>query len=378
MAQHADVLIIGGGVIGLTTAWFLSREGASVVVVEQGEVGRQASWAGAGIIPPGDPARAHSPIDVLRAHSSTLYPWLSEQLREQTGMDNGYLVCGGIELPDPDEPGRELPTEEWHSEGIRFEVLDRASLHRLQGDLAPELDRGAFLPDMAQVRNPWHVKALHAACGAAGVRFETGWPVRRLVLDGGRVLAAEGERGRLAARQFLLAAGAWTEALLRDLGWSPGIRPIRGQIVLFHTHREDVRPLLLQGKRYLVPRRDGRILAGSTEEDVGFEARTTKEGVTGLTDFARRLLPSLAGAEIERTWAGLRPGSPDAMPYLGRVPGHDNLHIAAGHFRAGLQLSPGTGLVMAQHLLGRPTLFPLEPFRLDRPAAPAAQTAFLS
>jgi glycine oxidase len=377
MAQHADVLIIGGGVIGLTTAWFLSHEGASVVVVEQGEVGQQASWAGAGIIPPGDPARARSPIDLLRAHSAAMYPGISQQLREQTGIDNGFLVCGGIELPDPDEPGRDLPTEEWHSEGISFELLDRAGLHRLQPDLAADLDRGAFLPGMAQVRNPRHVKALHAGCVAGGVRFETGWPVKRLLLDGNRALAVEGERGRLSARQFLLAAGAWTEALLRDLGWAPGIRPIRGQIVLLNTGREGVRPLLLQGKRYLVPRRDGRILAGSTEEDVGFDTRTTKEGIGGLLAFAHRLVPSLTQAEVERTWSGLRPGSPDGLPYLGRIPGWDNLHISAGHFRAGLQLSPGTGLVMAQHLLGQPTLLSLEPFRLDRPPA-TAQSAFLS
>jgi glycine oxidase len=378
MAQHADVLIIGGGVIGLTTAWFLSREGASVVVVEQGEVGRQASWAGAGIIPPGDPARARTPMDCLRAHSYAMYPGLSDQLREQTGIDNGFLVCGGIELPDPEEPERKLPTEEWHSEGIAFELLDRAGLHRLQGDLAGDLDQGAFLPDMAQVRNPRHVKALQAGSVRQGVRFETGWPVRRLVPVGSRILAVEGERGQLSAGQFLLAAGAWTEGLLRDVGWAPGIRPIRGQIALLNTGREGVRPLLLQGKRYLVPRRDGRILAGSTEEDVGFDTRTTKEAIGGLLAFAYRLVPALADALVEREWAGLRPGSPDGMPYLGRVPGRDNLHVAAGHFRAGLQLSPASGLVMAQHLLNKPTLVPLEPFRLDRPAAPAAQTAFRS
>jgi glycine oxidase len=231
---------------------------------------------------------------------------------------------------------------------------------------------------MAQVRNPRHLKALRAGCAARCVAFETGWPVRRLATSGSRVLAAEGERGRLVAGQFLLAAGAWTEMLLADTEFRPGIRPIRGQIALFKTGRQGVRPILLQGKRYLVPRTDGRILAGSTEEDVGFDARPTEEGIAGLVHFAHRLVPSLKEAELERTWAGLRPGSPDGLPYLGRVPGRENLHIAAGHFRAGLQLSPATGLVMAQHLLGKALLLSLEAFRLDRPGAPAAQTAFRS
>src|SRR5262249_4610943 len=132
---------------------------------------------------------------------------------------------------------------------------------------------------------------------------------------------------RLFAHQFLLAAGPWTESLLSETDHKLGIRPIRGQIVLFKTSRVGVRPILVQGKRYLVPRTDGRILAGSTEEDVGFDARPTEEGIAGLLEFAHRLVPSLKEAEVERTWAGLRPGSPDGLPYLGRVPGRENLHI---------------------------------------------------
>jgi glycine oxidase len=378
MVQHPDILIIGGGVIGLTTAWFLGGEGASVLVVEQGEVGRQASWAGAGIIPPGDPARAHSPADLLRAHSSRLYPRLSADLREATGVCNGYVVCGGVELPDPGEPDRPLPTEEWHSEGIVFELLDRAGLREVVPEIDPGLEHGAHLPDMAQVRNPRHLKALRAGCAGRGVRFVTNDPVRRLLCAPGRVLGVEAEHATYQAGQFLLAAGAWTGGLLAQAGWECGIAPVRGQMVLFRTGREGVRPLLLQGKRYLVPRCDGRVLAGSTEEDAGFDARNTSEGVLGLTGFARRLLASLGTAEVEQTWAGLRPGSPDGLPFLGAVPPFKNLHVAAGHFRAGLQLSPGTGLVMAQHLLGQPTLMPLGAFRLGRPAGPLAQTAFRS
>ena len=364
---HPDVLIVGGGVIGLTTAWHLSGEGVRVVLVEQGEVGRQASWAGAGIIPPADPAHARTPIDLLRAHSVRLYPNLSRELLEQTGIDNGYVVCGGVELPDPDEPAHPLPTEEWYSAGVLFERVDRAGLQRLWPGVSDDFSHGVHLPGMAQVRNPRHLRALRAGCEARGVSFLTHWPVARLIVSGQRVLAVEGERGRLDAAAVLLAAGAWSERLLEQVGFRLGIRPVRGQIALLNAGPGGRGlPILMVGKRYVVPRLDGRLLVGSTEENAGFDARPTVWGIAGLLDFVRRLVPSLNDAAVEQSWAGLRPGSPDGMPYLGRLVGFDNLHVAAGHFRAGLQLSPATGLVMAQHLLGRPTLVPLEAFGVDR------------
>ena len=141
---------------------------------------------------------------------------------------------------------------------------------------------------------------------------------------------------------------------------------MRGQIVLLNTNVEAERPLLLCGKRYLVFRGDGRVLIGSTQEDVGFDTRTTAEAVAGLIAFATSLVPALSHAAVERCWAGLRPGSPDGLPFLGPVPGCENVFVGAGHFRAGLQLSPASGLVLAQLLLDRTPLVPLEAFRLDR------------
>jgi glycine oxidase len=364
MSVNPDVLIVGGGVIGLTTAYFLARAEARVAVMDQGDLGRQASWAGAGIIPPASLDHAHSPFDLLRARSCALYPVLSRDLREQTGIDNGYFVCGGLEVPEGDE---EAPADEWRGEGIAFTRLDGAGLRRLEPRLAPNLDRGYYLPDMAQVRNPRHLNALQAACTRLGVELCPGCPARALVQGKGRILAVDTERGPRAAGRFLIAAGAWTDALLGQVGWRPGIRPVRGQIALLETCLPGPRPILLAGKRYLVPRADGRVLIGSTEEDAGFAACPTAGGVAGLLAFAASLVPALADAPLLRCWAGLRPGSPDGLPYLGAVPGWDNLFVAAGHFRAGLQLSPATGLVLSETLTGRPPSVPLEPFRLDRP-----------
>jgi glycine oxidase len=375
MSNAPDVLVIGGGVIGLTTAYYLARDGVRVSVVDQADFGRQASWAGAGIIPPGNPAQARTPYDLLRAHSSSLHPQLSQELLEETGIENGYVVCGGVEFPDNTE---DLPTDEWRSEGIAFEVLGRDELRQVLPGVPRHIIRAYLLPEMAQVRNPWHLHALEDACLRRGVRLLPNCPVRSLVHHAGRVASVETDSGHWIAGRFLVCTGAWTEGLLGPLGWQPGIRPIRGQIALLHTDKLALRRMLLCGKRYVVPRSDGRILVGSTEEDAGFDTRPTAAGIGELLRFVADLFPPLADAPLERCWAGLRPGSPDGMPYLGQLPGWENLYVAAGHFRAGIQLSPGTGVALAALLQDRTPPIPLEAFRPDRPAGPAAERAFRS
>jgi glycine oxidase len=355
MSERCDVLVLGGGVVGLTTAWFLAR-------------------AGAGIVPPGDVAHARTPYDQLRAHSASMFPALSQTLREQTGIDNGYFVCGGLELPGDSPPD----TATWRDEGVAFEYLQPDALHRLEPRLAADVDAAWFLPAMAQLRNPRHLQALEAVCVRLGVTLCPHRPARGWQRHGSRVTAVETDAGRLEADQVLIAAGAWTDELMRPLGWTPGVRPVRGQIVLLDTGIPGVRPVVLEGKRYLVPRADGRVLIGATEEEAGFDARPTADGVAELLAFAARVAPALRDAPLERCWAGLRPASLDGLPYLGRVPGFDNLFVAAGHFRSGLQLSPATGLVMKELLLGETPTIALDDFRPDRPPAAPHQTAFRS
>jgi glycine oxidase len=362
MTAPPDVLILGGGVIGLTTAYFLAREGVRVEVVDKGDFGQEASWAGAGILPPGNPRRAGTPFDQLRAHSVALFPALSAELRERTGLDNGYLRCGGLELLG----GGDVAEEEWHGAGITCEMLDAAAARRLEPALAPDCGTVCHLPEMAQVRNPRHLKALLAGCQALGVVLRSGYPVHGFERAGERLSGVQTAEGSHRAGQYLLATGAWTDALLDQVGWRPGIRPVRGQIALLNTGAPVVRRVLLHGARYLVPRPDGRVLVGSTEEDAGFDKHTTAAAIAELLTLAASLVPALASAHLERCWAGLRPGSPDGLPFLGAVPGLANLFVAAGHFRAGIQLSPGTALVLKELLLGQPPTVPLEPFRLDR------------
>src|SRR5262245_22007362 len=365
MSGTPDVLIVGGGVIGLTTAYYLGRAGARVVVLDQGEPGREASWAGAGIIPPGNPERAADPLARLRAVSAAAFPGLTDELREATGLDNGYRRCGGIEFFAAAD---DAPADAGRDEGVTFEALAPEALRALEPAVGQVPPAAFHLPGTAQLRNPWHVRALAAACEGLGVRIRPHEPVVGFGLRHGRVVAAVPPNKPRAAGQFLVTAGAWTDRVLAPAGRRLGVRPVRGQIVLYHADRPLFRPVLEVGKRYLVPRDDGRILVGSTEEDVGFDKSTTVDAIAGLKRFACQTVPALAEVAVETTWAGLRPASRDGVPLLGPVPDVGNLFVAAGHFRAGIQLSPATGMAMADLLLGRSPVVDLGPFTPGRPA----------
>jgi glycine oxidase len=366
MRSRGEVVILGGGVIGLTTAYFLAREGVRVHVLDRGPVGREASWAGAGILPPSDPATARDPCDRLRALSGRLFPDLSAELRERSGIDNEYVQCGGLEFISHHG---EAAGHEWAGEGIPSEMLDGDAPARLEPALAGGLGKAIYLPTLSQLRNPRHIQALRETCVRSGkVRIEEAAEAREFITQGKRVRGIATATDVVEGEAFLVAVGAWADQLLTPCGVHMGVAPVRGQIVLLNPGRVLFRRVLIWGARYLVPRRDGRVLAGSTEEDAGFVKQTTAEGVDGLLQLATMLVPALAHADVERCWAGLRPGSPDGLPFIGRVPGLENLYVAAGHFRAGIQLSPGTALLVKELLLGQPPTLSLEAFRLERVA----------
>ena len=362
-----DVLVIGGGVIGLSLAYELAGHGVRVTVVDQGAMGQEASWAGAGMLIPGCLAKAHSPEAQLRAASFELWPEWTTRLREATGIDNGHRLCGGMELLlAPGNRAWDGEVNGWGDEGVVAEPLTPVAALQIEPELTPALLAAYRLPAMAQVRNPRHLKALIAACGQRNVTLKTGVGVHGFHRDGQRIVAVDTSEGRLSGGQFVICSGAWSARLLSAAGCASTITPVRGQMLLLNALPLPFTHVLNVGRRYLVPRPDGRILVGSTEEAVGFEKRNTAAGVAGLLEFALSVVPRLKSATLERTWSGLRPGSPDELPWLGPVPNHDNLFVAAGHFRAGLLLSPITAVVMRQVLLGQPTTVPLEPYAAGR------------
>jgi glycine oxidase len=356
-----DVIVVGGGVIGLSIAYELALQGLSVALLEQGSLGAEASWAGAGMLPPGNLAGAQSPEARLRAASHALWPDWSRRLREETGIDNGYLRCGGLTVSlSPTDRDFADSFSAWRHEGVDLERLSRADLAERFPSLSNDVAEAFLLPDMAQVRNPRHLKALVAGCARRGVELLPGHPVVGVERAGETILALRTPQQDFRAGEFVFAAGAWSASLLQSAGVEFPVEPVRGQIVLLQMGWLPFRTIIELGKRYLVPRPDGRILIGSTEERVGFVKANTAEAVADLLRFATGLVPDLQQAHVERMWSGLRPHRPGELPYLGRVAGLKNACLAAGHFRAGLQMSPITAVLIRQVLLGEPVTLPEE------------------
>ncbi|MFO0891503.1 MAG: glycine oxidase ThiO [Isosphaeraceae bacterium] len=373
--MNRDVVIVGGGVIGLSIAYVLAREGLGVTVLDRGRLGGEASGAGAGLIPPtGDEGRRPSrvPIAALRSWSASLFSDWSAALREETGVDNGYRRCGGVDVAWTEIEAQALRADagRWRAEGIACERLAPADYPRVEPALNRDLPLAYFLPDRAQIRNPRHLRALAAAATSRGATLLPDHEVQRLDRRGDRVAAVQTRQGEFPCKWVVVASGAWSGRLLEHVGVRAPTPPVKGQIVLLRDDRPLLRRIVEHGKDYLVPRDDGRILVGATEEDAGFDTRPTEASYRMLLDRAIRLCPVLADARVEATWAGLRPGSIDGKPYIGPAPGFRNLVLATGHQRAGLQLSPATAELVADLVLGRPLRIDPSPFRPDRDPQP--------
>ncbi len=364
---HPDILILGAGVVGLTTAFKLSERGVSVTLLDRQQVGREASWAGAGMLPPGNFANAVTPEARLRSYSHSLWPEFAADLIARTGIDIGYHICGAIEVGSSEKQhALESLASQWLAEGIRSQHLSALEVQLHVADLNEQFDHAIYLPDFGQVRNPRYLQALKTACLQRGVEiFEHAQALDIRHTDDRITEVQIGDRV-LHFDRICFAAGAWTSSLLQSLGFSMPVKPVRGQIVQLQLPAPPFGCVIEFGKRYLVPRRDGLILIGSTEEHVGFAKHTTTEGVAGLLEFAKSLVPSLAHAEVVHTWAGLRPGSPDELPLLGHVPGYSNAFIGAGHFRSGLQMSPATGTILADVMMDQKPAISMHGLEADR------------
>jgi glycine oxidase len=376
-----EVVIVGGGVIGLSVAYVLARENVRVTVLDRQELGREASWAGAGMIAPTSEHADLSPTSALRAWSARLFPEWSDALRDRTGIDNGYRRSGGVDVACGETEAQALRAAagRWRAEGVTFERLAYPDIRRVEPALSPAIEVAYFLPDRAQIRNPRHLRALAAAVESHGATLLPHHAVVRFDASGERIEAVVTERGAIPCDALVLAAGAWSGGLLAGLGIAAPTPPVKGQIVLLRARAGGPKRVVERGSNYLVPRDDGLVLVGATEEDAGFDTAVTAQGVAGLLAEALRLCPGLADAALERCWGGSRPGSIDTRPYIGHAPGYDNVIVAAGHKRAGLQLSPATAELVADLVLGRPPRLDLAPFAVGRtPNAHAEADAFRS
>lgn len=335
----------------MLTARELRLAGASVTLLERGDTGREASWAGGGILSPLYPWRYPEAVTALAAQSQRDYPSLCQELATEAGIDPEYVPSGLLVL-DADDASR---AQDWaRRHGVEIVPCDAAAARAAEPALAAAVAEALLLPAVAQVRNPRLLAALARSIRLRGVTVETGTDVHGVTMRSGHVTGVDTARGARSASSVIIAGGAWSDALLRPLGVTLSVAPVRGQMVLLRGEPGMITRIVLADGHYLVPRRDGRILVGSTLEHVGFDRSTTVQARHELLQFAHRLAPALAHCPIEHHWAGLRPGSPEGIPFIGAVPGINGLFVNAGHYRNGVVTAPASARLLADLALGRP------------------------
>jgi glycine oxidase len=362
LPRTADVVVIGGGIIGAAVAERSARDGRRVVLVERGEIGREASWAAAGLLTPVHPWNYPDSMLRLDARSLALWPETAERLAAETGVDLEMQTTGLLSLLDTDadvaEADRRVAWKRAHGE--RAERLSAADALTLEPALAPSIRGALWLPDLAQIRNHRAAPAFAAAAARRGAVVLEHVEARAVLENGGRVIGVSTSAGDVSAGAVVVAAGAWSSPFV---GRREAVVPARGQMLLLRTAPGALRHMVLASGEYLVPRRDGRVLAGSTVEYVGFDASVTSRGLAAIGAAVTRMAPALAAAPVEATWAGLRPDTADHLPILGEA--RPGLVVATGHFRSGIMLAPVTAQIVLDLLDGRaaPDLAPFAPAR---------------
>lgn len=342
--RNNKFVVIGAGALGLATAQALLQQGAAVTVLERGEVGRESSWAGGGILSPLCPWDYPDEVIRLALRGMAMFGDLAETLQRTTGIDPEYRRCGMLVLP-PFDAGLVLPWCAAH--GVRVEQRGDALL----------------LPEVAQARNPCLLQALRARVEMLGGRIVEQCEVKRIVAADGRISHLATTLGDFRADSFVVTAGAWSKALLGEHALKIDIMPIRGQMLLFKFDAPPLPHIVLQNDLYLIPRRDGHLLVGSTREDVGFDKSTTGEARAMLLRRSSELLPALNGMPVVKHWAGLRPASPGNIPTIGRHPQLQNLYINSGHYRYGVTMSPASVEVLLNEISGAPQALDVSPYR---------------
>jgi len=359
-----DVVVIGGGVIGLLSAWRLAQAGLSVELFEKGRPGAESSAAAIGVLFP--TATPQSPPEYLKLTQASLalFPALAEELRAISNVDielrdEGLIMTA---LDEADEKTLEEELRIQRAASVPVRVLTARGTRDLEPALGDPVRGGLYFPMALQVDNVRLCSGLALSAARAGAKIRAGQMVTRVIHEGGRVHGVEVDHEQHSARWVVMAAGSWSGTVE---GVSLPVRPAKGQALALEAPLV-ISHILDSPSGYLVPRLDGRLLVGATVEETGFDRRVTAEAVRELLSSAIRLMPALKEATVRECWAGLRPRSLDDLPVLGPVAGCEGLIAATGHFRNGILLAPITAQLVAGWVLGRPPEVDVERFSPNR------------
>jgi glycine oxidase ThiO len=354
--KTSDVLIIGAGVIGLSIARALNKHGVkNILIAERGTIGAEASYAAAGMLAPQSEADCADDFFRFCLASNDLYPLFSQQLRHETDIDIELDQSGTFYLAFTEKDAVEIRQRyDWQRlMGLPVECMTAAEVLKEEPNISPNVREALYFQQDTQVENRKLLTALqqYARLNRINVRQHT--EIKELIVDNAQVvggLSADGEK--FHAGMTILAAGAWTSVVKFPESIVPvNVKPMRGQMICFNPGTGRLfKKVIYTPRGYIVPRADGRLLAGATVEDKGFDKAVTIDGIEKLRQTAAEISPAFCGFEISDSWAGLRPASRDGLPILGELPDITGLIVATGHFRNGILLAPITAEIVAKYI----------------------------
>jgi len=357
--KTAEVIIVGAGVIGLSIARALAERGMrDVALIERAKPGAEASWAAGGILAPQIEADSADDFFRLACASRDMYPSFAADLKEETGIDVQFDQAGTLYLGFTEDDECELRRRyDWQTnEAFSVEWLSGDAARKLEPNISQNTRCALRFPNDWQVENRWLVKALVSANEKLGVRLISACELTSLRIEGAKVSGVETSSGFISTTMVVLACGAWTSLIQSSGPALPAINvePVRGQMLCFATRPAVARHVLYSSRGYLIPRRDGRVLAGSTTETTGFDKHVTAEGIDAIKSMAAEIAPVFQRLRLIDSWAGLRPRAQDSLPVIGCYEEIKGLLYAAGHYRNGILLAPLTGELIADIVTGVP------------------------
>jgi glycine oxidase len=362
LPRHPDLLVVGGGVIGCTAAWMLARPGRSVVLVDRGAFGGEATMAAAGVLAASSGEDEGARLALRRA-SLARFPALAATLADETGIDVQLERTGTLELclDAEDETRARRRLARRRQQGFAAAWLDGAALRRAAPAANPAAGGGVLHADDARVSPARLVEALVAAARRRGAQLVPGLPLGDVDCRGGRLVRARVGGEWIAPGLVVVAAGAWSSRL-RGLAPACAVVPARGQMLALRAPGRVADVVLMHRDGYLVPQPAAEVLVGATVEHGGFERAVTCAGVALLGEHVRRIAPAATSWPVVRMWAGLRPQIPGGGPWIGRHPDLENVIVATGHHRNGILLAPTTADAVAALVDGVPAPAEAAPF----------------
>ncbi len=366
-------IIIGGGVIGMLTARMLHQEQTDeIILLEKGQLGQESSWAGGGILSPLYPWRYADEISQLAQYGQQYYPDICQDLFAETGIDPEWIGSGLIML-DHDELAE---AQQWAKHFTADLQIKNGTeqLQNIEPQLNPQFDKALWMPNIGQVRNPRILKSLIASLRKRQINIHEKTEAQDFIKNShDEIVAVKTNQGQFEADRVIVCSGAWSGQFTALQQVTVTVKPVLGEMILFNAKPNQLKRIIMQQGRYLIPRKDGKILCGSTLEFKQFNKQISNTAKQELYQAAIRMAPFLKNTPIKHHWCGLRPGSPNGIPYVGEHPKIKNLYINTGHYRYGVIIGLGTVRLLIDYLKQYPSFMDIQHFRLDRERKPTIE-----